>query len=205
MKSVYKFILGLGILASLIIVIAIRGHKISRLNNRIELLNSSIRAYNDENAGLKSSNSVYRLTLAQLNQMYDSVTITLREVQKELGIKDTKLKSLQYILSTYNHSDTIYMVDTIFREDFRGLDTIVGDKWFSVRLSLSYPSKISLTPKCLSELYLFTSSKRETVNERRKFFLWRLFQKKYTVLTIDIHDKNPYSEIVKNRFIEIVK
>lgn len=69
------------------------------------------------------------------------------------------------------------MADTIFSDSFIEADTVIGDKWFSVRLGLHYPNLISVSPSFVSELSIFTSARKETINKRKKFFLWRLFQK----------------------------
>lgn len=193
------------ILAVLVGTIIFLREKNRTLRAEISTAQSNLKAYDSENSTLLNSNRVFQFTINQLTQLSDSLTIQMREVQKELGIKDSKIKSLQYILSQSSRVDTITFRDTLFRDNFIRLDTTLGDQWYKINLSLRYPSTIITDPSFLSELYIFTQSQREPVNPRRKFFLWRLFQRKHTVYTIDIHDKNPYIEVKKNRFVEIIK
>jgi hypothetical protein len=54
----------------------------------------NIKAY-DAQLGLMGDKSrVFKLTIDQLNYFKDSVVIKMREVQKELGIKDKRLQQL---------------------------------------------------------------------------------------------------------------
>lgn len=193
------------VLAVLVGTIAFLREKNKTLRAEIATAQSNLKAYDSENSTLLNSNRVFQFTINQLTNLSDSLTLQMREVQKELGIKDSKIKSLQYILSQSSKVDTITFRDTLFRDNFIRLDTTIGDQWYKIKLSLRYPSTIITDPSFLSELYLFTKAEREPVNPRRKFFLWRLFQRKHTVYTIDIYDKNPYIEVKKNRFVEIIK
>lgn len=194
----------MAVLASLIVVIAVKDHKISKLSEKVSDLTINLKAYEDENSSLSTSNMAFRYTIDQYKSSRDSVISRIRDVQKELDIRNSELKEARYLLSVAVRSDTISLRDTIFRDNFTGIDTLVGDQWFSVNIGLKYPGSISVSPKFTSELYLLSGTRRETVNERRKFFLWRLFQKKHTVLTINIKDYNPYVEIKKSKFIEII-
>ena len=96
------------------------------------------------------------------------------------------------------------MKDTIFVKSLK-LDTIVGDRWYTMKLGLEYPNKIIVNPSFISEKYIITNSKKETIEPPKKYWIQRIFQKKHTVLTIDIVDKNPYMTTKKQRFIEIIK
>ena len=128
----------------------------------------------------------------------------MKVVQKELGIKDKRLKQLQYEASHAQRHDTITLTDTIFRNDF-SLDTIVGDKWFKTNLHLKFPSTIVLSPEIELERYTFINGKRETVNPPKKFFLFRWFQKKHTVVEVNVREMNPYVKNKTQRFIQIIE
>lgn len=193
------------ILAVLIGIIVILREKNRSLRAEVSIAQANIKAYDSENSLLQHSNQVFQFTINQLTNLSDSLILKMREVQKELGIKNSKIRSLQYILSQGSRVDTITFTDTLFMDNFIRLDTILGDQWYRIGLSLEYPSTIITNPSFISELYLFTQSQKEPVNPRRKFFLWRLFQRKHTVYTINIYDKNPYIEVKKNRFVEIIK
>ena len=47
--------------------------------------------------------------------------------------------------------------------------------------------------------------KKETINPPKKCWLLRLFQKKHTILEVNVIEKNPYSENKQQRFIEIIE
>ena len=56
----------------------------------------NIKAYDAELSGLTNDTKVYKLTIEQLNYFNDSITKKMNEVRKELGIKDSKIKQMQY-------------------------------------------------------------------------------------------------------------
>ena len=97
------------------------------------------------------------------------------------------------------------MRDTLFKEPTLAIDTLIGDKWYNVRLGLKYPSMIAIQPYFKSEKHIVVSSKKETVNPPKKFFLFRWFQKRHTVLKINVVEKNPYVEDESSEYIEIIK
>ena len=165
----------------------------------------NIKAYDAELSGLKDDTKVYKLTIEQLNYFNDSIIKKMKVVQKELGIKDKRLQQLQYEASHAQRADTIILKDTIFRDSQLKLDTIVGDKWFKTNLHLEFPSTIALKPEIELERYTFISGKRETVNPPKKFFLFRWFQKKHTVVEVNVREMNPYVKDKTQRFIQIIK
>lgn len=165
----------------------------------------NIKAYDAELSGLRDDTKVYKLTIEQLNYFNDSIIKKMKVVQKELGIKDKRLQQLQYEASHAQRADTIILKDTIFRDSQLKLDTIVGDKWFRTNLHLEFPSTIALKPEIELERYTFISGKRETVNPPKKFFLFRWFQKKMTVVTVTVKEKNPYVKNKGSRYVEIIK
>lgn len=165
----------------------------------------NIKAYDAELSGLRDDTKVYKLTIEQLNYFNDSIIKKMKVVQKELGIKDKRLQQLQYEASHAQRADTIILKDTLFRDSQLKLDTIVGDKWFRTNLHLEFPSTIALKPEIELERYTFISGKRETVNPPKKFFLFRWFQKKHTVVEVNVREMNPYVKDKTQRFIQIIK
>lgn len=165
----------------------------------------NIKAYDAELSGLRDDTKVYKLTIEQLNYFNDSITKKIKEAQKELNIKDSKLKQAQYELSFASRKDTILLKDTIFSSTFTSLDTIMGDKWFSNRIQLSYPNLISSSVSFKSEKFCFVQLRKETIKPPKKFFLARWFQKKHYVSIVTIKENNPYIEIKNSRFIQIIE
>lgn len=195
----------------LIGILILTGVSLYWLYNRYQKLSveystsiENIKAYDAELSGLKDGNKVYKLTVEQLNYFNDSITRKMNEVRKELGIKDSKIKQMQYKLSHIEKTDSLVLLDTIFVTSFK-LDTIIGDEWANNHIIMSYPNKVKITPKFKLESFLFIEAKKETIKPPKKFFLFRWFQKKQTVLNITVKENNPYTETDRQKFIEIIE
>lgn len=186
-------------------IISFLGYTNKKLSNQYAIAYENIKAYDAELSGLRGDTKVYKLTIEQLNYFNDSIIKKMKVVQKELGIKDNRLQQLQYEASHAQRADTIILKDTLFRDPQLKLDTIVGDRWFRTNLHLKFPSTIALKPEIELERYTFISGKRETVNPPKKFFLFRWFQKKMTVVEVQVREMNPYVKNKTQRFVEIIK
>ena len=182
--------------------VAYLSYQNKQLTTKYETSIENIKAYDAQLSGL---NRVFKLTIDQLNYSNDSIINKMKEVQKELGIKDKRLQQLQYEASHAQRADTIILKDTLFRDPQLKLDTIVGDKWFKTNLHLKFPSTIALSPEIELERYTFINGKRETVNPPKKFFLFRWFQKKHTIVEVNVREMNPYVKNKTQRFIQIVE
>lgn len=176
-----------------------------QLTTKYETSIENIKAYDAELSGLKDDTRVYKLTIEQLNYFNDSIIKKMKVVQKELGIKDKRLQQLQYEASYAQRADTIILKDTLFRDPQLRLDTIVGDKWFKTNLHLEFPSTIALKPEIELERYTFINGKRETVNPPKKFWLFKLLQRKHIVVEVNVREMNPYVKNKTQRFIQIIK
>lgn len=189
----------------LIGAVAYLSYQNKQLTTKYETSIENIKAYDAQLSGLEGDNRVLKLTVEQLNYFNDSIIKKMKVVQKELGIKDKRLQQLQYEASHAQRHDTIVLRDTLFRDPQLKLDTIVGDKWFKTNLHLEFPSTIALSPEIELERYTFINGKRETVNPPKKFFLFRWFQRKHTVLNVTVKENNPYVETDEQKFVEIIK
>ena len=177
----------------------------SKTENRWKEAVTNIKSYENMFNDSKDKSIAFQLTIAQLKHYNDSIFQELNDVRKELKIKDSKLKSLQYISSNFVKSDTIILKDTIFKDQGINIDTLLSDEWYSVRVGLRYPSSVIVTPRFRSEKNVIVSTKRETVNPPKRFFLFRWFQKKHAVLHVNVVEKNPYIVDQDNRYVEVVK
>lgn len=178
--------------------------KYQQLSKDYSISIENIKAYDAELSGLTNDTKVYKLTIEQLNYFNDSITKKMNEVRKELGIKDSKIKQMQYKLSHIEKSDSLTLPDTIFVNSFK-LDTIIGDEWANNHIIMSYPNKIKITPRFKLESFLFVDAKRETIKPPKKFFLFRWFQKKHNVLHVTVVENNPYVINDRQKFIEIIE
>jgi hypothetical protein len=197
------------IIATLIVSLSIGSYilytKNQRLQEELSVSVSNEKAFITENSSLKNENRVFKFTVEQLNYYNDSILQKMNDVRKELKIKDDNLKQMQYLLSEATKKDTIVFRDTLFREPTLNIDTLIGDKWYQMRLGLKYPSTITTDPKFVSEKYIMVDYKKETINPPKKCWLLRLFQKKHTILEVNVIEKNPYIENKNSKFIEVIK
>lgn len=164
------------------------------------------KAYSELFSNSEDKSRAFKLTIDQLKNSNDSIFKVLNEARKELKVKDSKLKSLQYVSSSFSKVDTITLKgDTIFKDSHVNIDTLLSDEWYSVKVGLKYPSTVTVEPTFKSIKYIVVSAKKETVNPPKRFFLFRWFQKKQIRLNVDVVEKNPYVQNQDNRFVEIVR
>ena len=152
----------------------------------------------------KNNNVQFQLTIKELENSKDSIFAEMNKVREELKIKDKNLKQIQYINTVTRITDSIIVKDTIFKTDFK-LDTVLFDEWHATIINLEYPSSIKVKSVFKNETYITTSLKKETINPPSKIFFVRWFQKKQKVVEVNVIQKNPYTDNVEQRFIEIVK
>lgn len=176
-----------------------------RLKDEWNTAMENVKSYSEQFSTSENKNRAFKLTIEQLKYSNDSIFKELNSARKELGIKDSKLKSLQYISSDFSKTDTVIVNDTLVRDPQLSVDTLLYDEWYSIHIGINYPSTMIITPSFKSSKSIIVSSKRETVNPPKKFFLFRWFQKKHTVLNIDVIEKNPYVKELNNRYVEIIK
>ena len=175
------------------------------LKEEISVSMTNQKAFITENTSLKEENRVFKFTVEQLNYYNDSILQKMNDVRKELKIRDNNLKQMQYLLSVSTKKDTVLFTDTIFKDKGLALDTIIGDKWYNIRLGLKYPNLIYTKPTFTSEKYIIVNKKKETINPPKKFFLFRWFQRKHWVMEVHIKEKNPYIKEINNKFVEIIE
>ena len=176
-----------------------------KLKEEISVSMSNQKSFIAENSSLKEENRVFKFTVEQLNYYNDSILQKINDVRKELKIKDKDLKQMQYLLSEATKKDTIVFRDTLFKEPTLDIDTLIGDKWYNIRLGLKYPNLITTNPTFISEKYIIVNKKKETINPPKKFFLFRWFQRKHWVMEVNIKEKSPYIKEVNNKFVEIIE
>ena len=197
--------LGIGIVVALLIATTASIYKHNReLNYKLDIAKANEKAYYMQFDSLNTKNKLLNFTVEQLNYYNDSILNKMNDLRKELKIKDKELLSLYYLNSQITKIDTILMKDTIFVKSLK-LDTIVGDRWYTMKLGLEYPNKIVVNPSFISEKYIITNSKKETIEPPKKYWIQRIFQKKHTIAEINIVEKSPYIKETQNQFIQIIK
>ena len=192
----------------IVVLLAIIGgmwKQVKYSNNKWERAEANVKAYSALNAQADEKNTALQLTVEQLGYFKDSVLQELDKTRRQLKIKNKNLKAVQSVSSVFTKTDTVTLRDTIFKEPTLSVDTVMGDKWYNVNIGLKYPSTITVKPYFKSEKHIIISAKRETVNPPKKFFLFRWFQRKHTVVHVDVVEKNPYVDAESSRYVEIVK
>ena len=198
------------LIITIIVLLAIIGvgwQQLEQVTDKWKVAEANVKAYSEELSTSGKKNTALQLSIDQLKYFNDSVLQALDTTRKELKIKDKNLKALQAVKSGFTKKDTITItqVDTLFKEPTLAIDTLIGDDWYNLQLGLKYPSMIAVKPYFKSEKHIIVSSKKETVNPPKKFFLFRIFQRKHRVLHIDVVEKNPYVENESSKYVEIIR
>lgn len=188
-----------------IITALIAGLFISNKNLKkdIKLYDNNFKALCLENSKLEDEVIAYRFNVEQLNYLNDSIINDLDSIRKELAIKDKEILQMQHIKTEISTKDSVFIKDTIFRESFVRLDTLLGDEWYKIKLQLEYPNKIAIQAKYVSDINVFAKSSKEIIGTPKKCWLGRMFQKKHKVIRVDVVDKCPYSVIKEKKFVII--
>lgn len=197
----------LGIIACLCALLYVALWQYNVANKKWENAEANVKAYSSMLSEEQDNGRALQLTVNQLEYFNDSILKKLDATREELNVKDKQLKALHYIGSDFVVVDTfiVNQVDTLFKEPDLAIDTIMGDDWYTLQLGLKYPSTIAAKTSFKSEKHVVVYTKKETVNPPKKFFLARWFQKKATVVLVDVVEKNPYVDKQTSRYIEIVK
>ena len=177
---------------------------LEKYRNLYEKELQNVEAYRASNSGLEGEIKEYKMTMDDLRSSKDSIDRKLVDVIDELKKKDKTIEYLQYQVKVAHKTDTIQIPDTIFVEN-TDVDTIIGDKWYKLNLKLHYPSTIIASPIFTSEQYVIINNKKEFNKKPSKLFFIRWFQKKHTVVEVNVEEKNPYITNKENKFIKILK
>lgn len=179
-------------------------NKIQNQKEEISIAYTNLKAFEEEKDSLSNTSRVFRYTIEELKASKDSLNKQLLETKERLKIKDRNLKYLEYQLSKASKVDTVVFKDTIFINNVR-IDTTFGDRWYNLKLGLYSPNTIIVEPTFNSEKTVIGFYEKETIKPPKKFFLWRLFQRKHTILEVNVIEKNPYIENKNSKFIEVIK
>lgn len=203
MININKLILVYSLIISILAIVFYLSYR-TQLSNA-SLANINLKAFNSELDSSKQKNIIHELTISQLQYYNDSLNTKLFEITKELHIKNSKLKSYGYIQSKIVIKDTIAFKDTIFVPNLN-LDTLLKDSiWYSLSIKCKYPDTLLVTPKFKSKCWVILSTRKETVEPPKKFFLLRWFQKRHTIVEANVFEESPYIITEKSRFVEIIK
>jgi len=194
----------LAIFVGLSSAIIVLHKKLETRTEQYEIAASNNKAYQALSDSLLDKNVYFQFTVAQLMHQKDSVTEKLKYTLEELKIKDKNIKSLEYLNSLVQKTDTLVLHDTIFRQNYK-LDTLIQDEWSSLKLHLQYPNELSTSYNFRNETIVVASQCKETIDPPKKFFLLRWFQKKHTIIKVDVTQNNPHCTEDKFIHYDIIK
>ena len=164
----------------------------------------NVEAYKIDNSSLKDDVRQYQMTIDDLKSSNDSIDKKLVEMTEELKIKSNKIEYMQYQTKTIYKTDTLQLKDTLFLYEAH-LDTLIGDKWYSLRLKLDYPSTVVASPVFNSEQYVIINTEKEYNKKPSKWFFIRWFQKKHWVTKVNVRENSPYVTSKEKKFIKIIE
>ena len=188
----------------LISFLSIQYTAIQRYKEELDTQIMNVKALTAQNEGLNNRSQVLQLSIDELEYSKDSLLKRIDILVGEGKIKDKNIRELQYQLSEASRQDTVVFRDTLFKDPLLQIDTLYGDEWYKVHLSLRYPSTIVVNPSFKSERLVTMGLERQTVKPPKKCWLARLFQRKHDVMIVEIQEKNPYIDIKEERYIKIV-
>lgn len=173
-----------------------------KLKSSEEMAYNNLRAEVASSDTLKSQSKLYKMTISDLEDRVDSMSVGLVKAKDRLRVKDRDLRMLASIHSSFSSKDTVVVKDTIFVKGL-SIDTIVGDEWYSMLLSMRYPDTLRTNLNVRSQKDVVVHARR-FIRKPSKIFFIRWFQKKSTEIIVDIKDQNPHIKEDGSRFIEIV-
>ena len=199
-KYIYTIIIAIILLLSTALILTMTSN--NKYKEAIKIYDNIFKALTLETNELNNQVIAYRFDIEQLEYLNDSIIRDLNNTRKQLKIKDKDILQMQAIKTEISTKDSIYIKDTIFRDTFVKLDTVISDKWHTVAVSLQ-PNRITIDAKYRSDLNVFVKSSKEIIGTPKKCILGRMFQKKHKVIRVEVNDKNPNAIITEKKFIII--
>lgn len=201
MKNITNVLIIIALLVGVIIFQSVR------FNNRTKQYEVAIqnnKAYESQLFELNEENKVFQFTIEQLEVLNDKSLRELDSTRKQLGIRDKKIQQMSKVKEKIYIVDSIVIHDTIFSKPDFTLDTCLGDEWYQNCLHMAYPNEISSRIDINTDLSCFIHTSRETINPPCKTWLGRLFQRKHTVINVNVVENNPHSNVKEVKFIKIL-
>ena len=159
-----------------------------------------MKAYTLACSDAQDDGRMLRLRVSELEASEDRQLRVMDSLRKELGVKDRRLNAIYRRVTVVGKADTVYVPDTII---VAYLDTTLDDGWVRTDISLS-PGVVTVKSSVRNETTIVVAKKRETVRPPRRFPLFRLFQRKHTVVTVTAIEGNPWCETKEARSVEVI-
>lgn len=191
-------ILLISIIIILITVLGIQYNQLQNKNKQIDRLSNNVEYYQESLSNESDKNRTLQFTIDEYKQSKDSLIQQIRQTQKELKIKDNKLKQVQQQQQIIKVDTTVIVNDNNFIREIKpnnltSLIIIKKDSLLTAKLDI----------RNSQTLYLIHT--REYRNKYKNFFrrLIHFDFKKKTVFNYQIHNSNPIIRIENSRLVEI--
>lgn len=196
-----RLLIEISIVLFTITTIILYQKQVNNLKKSLDYAENNVKAYASINDSITQNNRVFSLKIEDLTRLNDSLFLEMKNVSDRLKIREDRIRQMQYMMDSYNKTDTIIVRDTIFKETGFKLDTLFGDEWGQTRLQLEHPNTIIVGHSYTNKKHVIFASYKEPIKER-KWFLPRWFTRKRTYIEATVVDENPYVETKETRFIE---
>ena len=191
-------ILLISIIIILITVLGIQYNQLQNKNKQIDRLSNNVEYYQESLSNESDKNRTLQFTIDEYKQSKDSLIQQIRQTQKELKIKDNKLKQVQQQQQIIKVDTTVIVNDNDFIREIKpnnltSLIIIKKDSLLTAKLDIRNSQTLYLTHT------------REYRNKYKNFFrrLIHFDFKKKTVFNYQIHNSNPIIKIENSRLVEI--
>lgn len=196
-----RLIIEMCVVLAAVAAITLYQKQVNNLKTSLDYAENNVKAYASLNDSITQNNRVFSLKIEDLTRLNDSLFLEMKSVSDRLKIREDRIRQMQYMMESYNKTDTVVVRDTIFKETGFKLDTMFGDEWGKTRLQLEHPNTIIVGHSYTNKKHVIFSSYKEPIKER-KWFLPRWFTRKRTYVEATVVDENPYVETKETRFIE---
>lgn len=202
--KLYGFVLL--ILALLVQFFILKGTltKLKVANNNNLSYEYNIGVYRDKLNNLHTSTIQLTKGFNDIKNSRDSIDKILYSTIKELNINKRKVKELGYIIDKINNEGVITIYDSIFKQLTDTCYAITNDQWNFGTVCFTDTS-LNYNITTISENVLVFYDNKITKGEPKKTWIGRLFQKKQTVVQVDVSNKNPNVLEKNQRFTHILK
>ena len=196
-----RLIIEICVVLAAIAAIILYQKQVNNLKTNLDYAENNVKAYASLNDSITQNNRVFSLKIEDLTRLNDSLFLEMKSVSDRLKIREDRIRQMQYMMESYNKTDTVIFRDTIFKETGFKLDTMFGDEWGKTRLQLEHPNTIIVGHSYTNKKHIIFASYKEPIKERKWFFP-RWFTRKRTYVEATVVDENPYVETKETRFVE---
>lgn len=172
-----------------------------KARNERDTYAANAKAYAADATAHKGEAMVFKMRARDLQESMDTLFMRIDSIRKAAKVKRRNLKEVHWRETVVERVDTVWLTDSIF---VSCLDTVLSDGWVETRISVTPPNEVSVGTKVRNETTLLVRSRRETVKPPRRFPLFRLFQRKHTVVEVESVEGNPHCTEKGRRHVEII-